>query len=190
MLPPVSLNNCTASVAARLTLTLPPPRGKKAFIVPPTLRVINSPMSSCISISVQAAARLETTVVPVDAIAAVLVSISPESKKSTGAMAVNFPMEADPAPRTTVPIEFVPAGKALAISTSPMLFVPAGSAEAISTSPMLLVPAGNEATTSTCTSVPDTAPASELVSPSIELRVVSITSCFASVAAPVGRAEE
>ena len=110
---PVSLNNCTASVAARLTLTLPPPRGKKALTVPPTLRDINSPMSSCISISVQAAARLETTVVPVDAMLAVLVSISPESKKSTGAMAVNFPIEADPAPRTTVPIEFVPAGKVL-----------------------------------------------------------------------------
>ena len=41
---------------------------------------------------------------------------------------------------------------------------------------MLFVPAGKEATTSTCISVPLTAPASELVS--IELRVVSITSCL------------
>ena len=53
-------------------------------------------MSSCISISLQAAAKLETTVVPVAAILAVLVFTSPESKKSTGAIAVNFPIEAEP----------------------------------------------------------------------------------------------
>ena len=59
-------------------------------------------MSSCISISVQAAAKLETTVVPVAAILAVPVFTSPESKKSTGAMAFT----------STLPIVFVPAGSA------------------------------------------------------------------------------
>jgi hypothetical protein len=43
-------------------------------------------------------------------------STSPESKKSTGVIALTF----------TFPIVLVPAGKAEAISTSPILFVPAG----------------------------------------------------------------
>ena len=71
-------------------------------------------MSSCISISVQAAANpvLATTVTPVLGILVVLVSKTPASKKSTGAMAFT----------STLPIVFVPEGRAGrdVTSTSPM----------------------------------------------------------------------
>ena len=78
-----------------------------------------------------------------------------------------------------------PVGRAeLSTSTSPI-----STPELADNLPIAFVPAGKDATTSTCNSVPLTAPAKRLVSASIVVNKLFPEVCNALVAAPEGRAE-